>query len=474
MMRMVTMFLISLLLCSVAMAEPTPRPDDFARMMPLALTGTGPLHELALPAEVYRWTRQDNLTDVAVVNGAGELVPFAIIRPAVPKNDVTLHTLPLFPLNSAMQRADGSLALELRTDRNGATVNLATGPGQKTHAPTSAYVVDASGLDQTVSGFDLALTATSAGYLGSLQVEVSDDLKQWRYHAGTAMATLASGSGQLTRQCMEFPPVKSRYYRFTLGPTEGAPRLDQADARIERSGAEQGRARADYLIKPVKGRQGEYLAQSSGRMPVDRLRLVFPDDNSTATVTFLSRPDDTSQWTCRGAATFYRMRRDTVLMESPPLTITPTTDTHWLIRVQQPGVGLGERLPRLEVSWLPHRVVFAARGDAPFRILYGSGRKELGTLQDSSIAASLETWGKQQIRPLPARAGASVETGGRQALRSQITAMTWRKTLLWGTLILGVLILAFMAWRLAGEISRNAAHEGHPHKKDPAEKELNR
>lgn len=469
--RIMASLLLSLLTSSLAMAEPAPRPDDFSRMMPLTLSGTGPLHELALPAEVYRWTHQENLADIAVVNSSGEVVPFAIVTPPQPENEVSLSSLPLFPLNSPLHRPDGTLALQLRTDRHGAIVNLTTAPGSKEQSPVTTYIVDASGLDQAISGFDLTLAAASSGYLGSVQVEASDDLRQWRHHATMALATLTAGNRELIRQRVEFPLVKARYFRLVLGPTEGIPRLESAAARIERHVA-RGREKSDYIITPVKGKEGEFLAQSSGRMPVDRLRLVFPDDNNTAAVTFLSRPDDSAPWSCRGSATFYRMRRGTVVMESPPLAIPPTTDSRWLIRVHQPGAGLGARLPRLEVSWQPHRLIFAARGDAPFRLLYGSAR-ELGSLQDSSIPASLEAWEQQQIRPLPAQAGVSAESGGREALRPKITAITWRKGLLWGTLCLGVVILTFMAWRLGREMSRADAPDGQSLKKDPVKNEPN-
>jgi len=70
--------------------------------------------------------------------------------------------------------------------------------------------------------------------------------------------------------------------------------------------------------------------------------------------------------------------------------------------------------------------------------------------QSGTLAAA--AWEKQQIRPLPALAGASVESGGKNALRPAIPATTWRKLLLWGALLSGVLLLARMAWKLSREM----------------------
>lgn len=74
---------------------------------------------------------------------------------------------------------------------------------------------------------------------------------------------------------------------------------------------------------------------------------------------------------------------------------------------------------------------------------------------------------EQQIRPLPALAGASVESGGKNALRPTIPAATWRKLLLWGALLSGVLLLARMAWKLSREMGLDAAQKNAPENEHP-------
>ncbi|NVN93191.1 MAG: DUF3999 family protein, partial [Desulfuromonadales bacterium] len=149
---------------------------------------------------------------------------------------------------------------------------------------------------------------------------------------------------------------------------------------------------------------------------------------------------------------FYRLRRDAGLVESAPLEIQPTSDQEWLVRVRQPGSNLGSVLPCLEVGWRPHRLLFTAHGEPPFRLAYGSARIGDDSLRDDTLALSLTTWEHQRIKPFPALAGASQESGGRHALRPRIPAATWRNLSLWGALLLGVSLLAGMAWRLFKEL----------------------
>jgi len=455
--RFLLMFL--LFLCTpVLAAENQPRLNDFARMIPLTLTGAGALHELPLPAEVYGWAERSDLGDLAVFNGAGETVPFTLIRPTV-TTALSRRELPLFPLTGRKGRQQGNLAMQVRSDERGAIVTLNTTATAATAVPANVYIVDAATQELPVSGFDLGLTPAENGYVGTLQVETSDDLRQWRQHASGALATLATADRQLSRERVEFPPVKARYFRLTVSPEQGAPRLDAVTGRLESPGVAHGRQKNNYAIMPVKGRTGEYLVRTDGYLPVDRLRLVFPEENSLAGASFLSRPDDKAPWVERGCGTFYRLRRDATVVESVPLEIAPTTDRQWQIRVRHPSVAPGGSLPLLEIGWQPHRLVFAARGPAPFRLAYGSARLGPGTLRDAGIAAGLATWEKQQITPLPARAGASVESGGRQALRPRIAAATWRSAILWGALLLGMLLLAGMARRLVKEMGLDKAQK---------------
>lgn len=442
-----------------ALAEDTPNINDFARMMPLNISGPGALYELPLPAEVYKWSERRDLGDLALFNGSGEIVPFTLLQPAPVKASATGQQLPLFPLSASVQKQTGNIAMQVRTDEHGAIVTLNTALGTASNGLATGYIVDAITPNRPVSGFDISLTPAAAGYVGTLRVESSDNLLEWRQHALGAVATLSADEQRLSRNRIEFPAIQARYFRLVISPDQGIPRINTVTPRFETLQSALRRETARYIITPVKGKIGEYLAKSDGHMPVDRLRLIFPDENSLAGVTILSRQDDKSPWIERGCGTFYRLRRDATLVESGAVEIAPTTDRRWLIRVHPSGSGLGSRLPQLEVGWQPHRLIFAARGDAPFRLAYGSARIGLDTLRDDSIASVLADWEKQQIKPLPAQAGTSVESGGRQALKPRIPATTWRKALLWGVLLSGVLVLAGMAWRLVREMGLNDAEK---------------
>lgn len=130
------------------------------------------------------------------------------------------------------------------------------------------------------------------------------------------------------------------------------------------------------------------------------------------------------------------------------LQLPATTDRYWRIQVEGSSGGLGAGIPQLEVGWLPHRLVFVARGPGPFRLAFGSSREGLCNLRDDALLATLQDRQQGKIRPASATAGPVETLGGAAALRPRIAPATWKRWLLWGALILGVGMLAGMAYRL--------------------------
>jgi hypothetical protein len=117
------------------------------------------------------------------------------------------------------------------------------------------------------------------------------------------------------------------------------------------------------------------------------------------------------------------------------------------------------------VGWVPHQLVFAARGAAPFQLVYGKRdaqpaayaietlvpgyREETGVTLRAAKTAETQTLNVQSAQAL-----APTELGG-EARR--VETIDWKRWTLWGALILGVVILAGMAWRLVKQLDKPAA-----------------
>jgi hypothetical protein len=107
------------------------------------------------------------------------------------------------------------------------------------------------------------------------------------------------------------------------------------------------------------------------------------------------------------------------------------------------------------VAWVPHEVVFVARGDGPFLLAYGNGKAKPGALALSTVLP------RRDEHPLTQARAASVgEVSGAAPVAPSLFAepgrffshlaenREFKKWVLWGALVVGVLLLAGMAFRL--------------------------
>ena len=114
---MTTVVLLVLLTYGSAVAAE--RPEDFAYGMPIRASAQDALHEIEIPAAVYRDVTRSDLGDIRVFNGQGEEVPHALRPRAVTSTDTTpAVSLPVFPLSgeASDKLEDLSVRIEKRSD----------------------------------------------------------------------------------------------------------------------------------------------------------------------------------------------------------------------------------------------------------------------------------------------------------------------------------------------------------------------
>jgi hypothetical protein len=146
----------------------------------------------------------------------------------------------------------------------------------------------------------------------------------------------------------------------------------------------------------------------------------------------------------------YRLRQESGEVSAAPTPVSGVGMRYWLLRIDPKSGGMGHGQPRLRAGWAPQEIVFAARGAGPFVIAYGnpgatSSALPISTLVPGYIAAPADSLAAAGI----ARPGASAPLGGAARLRP---ARDLRRAALWGVLVLGVLVLAWMAWRLSKQM----------------------
>lgn len=460
-MRRMMLWIIPLALISIAV-QAAEKLSDFAWSLPIQADGSDDSYQFDLPSAVYRGITRRDAGDLRVFNAAGEVVPHGFhhqtsAQAAKPQP----RALTPFPLKGIA--AKGLDGLHVRLERSGGKTvfQLDEGAGGgNTPAPVLGYLLDATAMDQPIQALELSVNAP-IDYAGRVRVEASTDLARWdTLVAGAPLLSLEHAGAKLEQRRVEFAPRKTKYLRISWTGLPAEARLTGVLAEASESAVALARQWDAVAGVAVADKPGGYSFDLLGSFPVDRLRLGLPQPNTLAQVEILSRNRASDPWRPAVRGVVYRLRRQGAEILSPEISIATNPDRYWLLRVDQRGGGLGAGEPQLFAGWVPHRLVFVARGGAPFTLAYGNrdagpSNYALETLvrgyRQTSASSGLEEVKMTQVASVPPTRLKSPELQLPAALGGAVISkdsVEIKKVILWSGLVAAVLLLGWMAWRL--------------------------
>jgi hypothetical protein len=441
----------ALALSASAAGAPEFNPSDYAYGAPLAIDGRSAVYVVPFSQDVYRVATRPDLGDVAVVNGADEVVPFAIRRPSPPPEAAPATiALPLFPLEGPGNLPGDALRLRLRSGTTSVDIDQPA-TARAASAPT-AYLIDARQVGEPLSRLHLNWAADAPDFSVRYSIDWSSDLVRWLPIGPSAAVVNLHFAGQaFERADIDLPGFRAQFLRLTWAGSTTPVALTGVSGEHRRPRTEAIRfpALAHGTASAVAG---EYEFDLGARLPLDRLNLGLPEDNTLADVEFLARDSTADAWRSIVHGRLYRLAvAGAPDLTSPPLAIAATPARYWKVRISAAGGGIGRAPPELSGGWLPDELLFVARGRPPFRLLYGNASAPPLAVAPAALTVGGDTAAAEPRALAPGRAAlaAAVEVGGRERLAPVVPAPDWKRWLLWAVLVLGVAMLARMAFRLS-------------------------
>jgi len=456
-------FLVVVLLLTPSMAEAAPKPMDFAYGMPLSLKEAGAVYRLTVPREVYETVTRDDLADIRVFNRAEAVVPHVIRRPKKPI-EVPEHAdiLPIFPLYGG-QNPPGKDGLSMRVEKSGKQTSIqvfSDGAGGPEKPELSGYIIDARSHRDPVHELEVTWQETEASFVLTVSVESSRDMTHWTSLVPRATLVRMQYHGhEIRRNRIRVPETQARYYRLTWPADREGIAITEVLA-IRKSGEpEQERQWTVLAGNSVKtdGERGiaAYAYESTARLPADRFRLRFNEKNTLAEATLFSRPDREATWQNRQRSVFYHLTFEETTLVQDTASVGPTTDRYWKLAVEEDAFSDPSTVPTVELGWLPHELLFVARGEGPFMLAYGSarlGQEEQGRDEHGTLARMMG--GDKEGLLREAAVLSKKELGGSGQLVPPPPPVPWKTWLLWGVLVIGVGVIAMMALSLGKGMNR--------------------
>jgi hypothetical protein len=284
-----------------------------------------------------------------------------------------------------------------------------------------------------------------------VRVEASDNLAAWRNVVSAPLVELEFGGRRLTRDRIELPSEPAKYLRLTFEASRPALELTSVRGEFADRAVEAPRQWRDVAGVTDSEHANAYRFDLGGTFPVDRITLALTEQNTVAPAQVFVRATTKDEWRPIAAAVFYRVRQEGGEATNPPLAIHGGDYRYWQIIVDPKAGVAGAKSPQLSAGYSSGTIVFAARGNAPFELAYGSARAVPAALPIETLVPGYDRASPPLTRfPL---AGTGVPNGAPagHALDAPVDTKRW---LLWGSLALASIVLGWMALSLSHQMRR--------------------
>lgn len=442
---------------------------DFAQKLPITLQGDSLWWSISIPMEVQMSAAHADLRDLRVLDANGEAMAFALQSTAAgPSTDAWREgAVRLFPLRAPV--VAGTPQANIRVEQNGTLVEVrtATPTGQAAEQQQQqqqklyGWLIDASKVDFALDRLELDWSSASDGFQ-NFRIEASDDLQHWRDWGSGQIARLSFEGEGLDVNEVKLPGQKARYLRL-LWPSDAASAVQLRGARV--LGSTRVAAQTPLIWSaPLTGKQekdGEYRWSLPQALPLQRVRVTLAESlNYTVAPVDLSgrnlpattpvgqrRERDDNYWYQLARGVLYRLPVDGKTVQVDELQLASQQPVNELrLRVDSRGAGLGPQAPQISVAMRASRLVFLARGSAPYVLAFSNPNARAADLPLAVLIPNYNpdkppVWGNAALAPL----SAAVQPATQAKAQS---AQDWKKYGLWAVLLLGVGLLAAMAMSL--------------------------
>lgn len=321
---------------------------------------------------------------------------------------------------------------------------LRAGVAAPVRAEHGADLVDLSHADGEIDA--LLVHVRDDSFQGRVTVEASDDLRSWRSLGSTQLLKVGHGDAMLVQERIALEGAAPRYLR--LDWLDGAPAIASIDVETHprdargTDTASVPRQWRDAVRVRAGGTPGEYLFDTDGAYPVDRVRIDLPQPNTVARATLQSRADAQAPWRDVAGAVLFRLQGKAGEQRNPPLEFAANTDRAWRIVVDMRNGGFGGGQPAVAIGWHPAALTFVARGAPPFTLGVGDASLVSSAVSRDALLVGMAP----EVRP--ARVGAALPVSA-VAPAPAADPDAPRRYVLWGALVIAVGVLGTIAWRLA-------------------------
>ncbi|HDS6853525.1 TPA: DUF3999 domain-containing protein [Enterobacter cancerogenus] len=432
----------------------TESPQDYAFGRSLNTSVPSLWYRLTLPLAVYAQSTSANLDDVRVFNQSGEPVPFSLVTATRPQATAQSTALRLFPLDASVLTAGDGNTLLLRS-RNGVEIVLEE---PKAAAAGQHYLLtlpEQTTGELALSQLELLWNTHQTSWQGTASVYYSEDLKRWStLHKDMPLLDVVSGQDRLKLDRIDtdivLSPDANRYLIVVLDTQSQGMTLTGVNAISAPAQAAPEAIDLDGEGKQLSTSEAQW--QWAHPQPLSAVSIFLKGDG-VLPVEIAWRSTEKDTWHPLKKEVLYRLNG------KRSASVSLGGERVQAIKITTLNARLPEKLPDV----IGHRdrvdLVFNAQGKAPYVLAWGNGAAKPAKVEpEMLIPADLrKTYDSENLPQVDIED--DVALGGEGRLTATFASeqeSRMNALLVWGVLIVGVILLAVMAWRIWRETQRKA------------------
>lgn len=422
--------------------------------------------QTTLTHDIYRYSNNDQLSDLVVTDARGNKLPYRITAPTTQlAEQVQQFPVRFFPVavGAAPETLLALSSASIRLDDNEISVSVEKNNNlqlQNESAPVDFFVVDLSDSKQRTDALRVNWQASEANQYLEVQVSGTNDLTNWTNLTQTTLVQLQKDGQQLTRNKIALNLAEKQYAYLKLKFTRGAEQLQLTQINLENTDKISTVAVLDrwevngQLVEDQESvlRAGTstpsmpvaaWEFQRDDIAPVAHIGLILGELTYGDSLRVYSRATEKQPWQLVHQGIWFNTQVGSDWQHSDEISIYGNSHGYWrvelneLVRTAAKPVLLFQRQPEL--------LQFIANSSAPFNIAIETdsnlqNQNTSAQIFSQLIAGKEIAWQPISVNPL----NPNINRFTRHEMQ-----ISWKTIIFWGILILAVGILMFMAIRLS-------------------------
>ena len=462
------MKIISLLFLSAAMlgsahaqtAKQFTVNDMAATMRVQPQANGGSLQRIPLPADLIMHSQSADLNDLRLFKTSGEPVPFALRSSETEATTITATKVALkaFAIRESgkpVAAGNAAIRIEARGDDMSVFIDRTVGSSSSNDGGIAGVLLDTRAIAGVMTSieFDMDLPPNQ---IVPLTVEASANLSSWDVIANARSVYRFSDAGAPALTAIELPSgaeIKGRYLRVTW------PGQKNSSAIVIRGATLAMASSLRVLIAPPRRNLGAPTTatthaqewQLASPLRLRALALTTEQTGTLLPITVLGRDNDNQPWRRLADTVLFKLEladpagNKNIVSTNAPLALGNISVRQLKIEAPANSAGIPTNLVSVAIEYHAQEMIAAVNPSEELMAAVGANDAGRAALPMQTIVPNLTAQNVNTFALMTARE--AVKIYPERLTNSNATSPTERKDfILWGALLLGVGVLAAMAW----------------------------